>query len=129
VTGKYPQLVKSRQQQQQQQHDANDEGPVPVLAHITENATMTVSDQLTRLEKTVDKIIQKFKYLDHHFEHAMVGKTEKIGNLLLKVNEQTETIEQKLQRLEKNIKKILTTGNIIITAAATIITIIIIIRN
>lgn len=51
--------------------------------------------------------------IHHHFllQHATVGKTEKIGNLLLKVNEQTETVEQKVAKLEKNIKKILTTGN------------------
>lgn len=70
---------------------------------------MSISEKLQRLENTVDKIIQKFKSLDHHFEHAMVGKTEKIGNLLLKVDEHTETVEQKVQRLEKSIRKILTT--------------------
>ena len=58
----------AKQAKEKQHIPESDDSPKPSLRPLVANDTMTLSDKLTRLEKVINKIIQKFKYLDHHFE-------------------------------------------------------------
>jgi hypothetical protein len=62
----------AKQAKEKQHLPESDDSPKPLLRPLVANDTMTLSDKLTRLEKIINKIIQKFKYLDHHFEVLII---------------------------------------------------------
>lgn len=59
-----------------------------------------------RLEETINKIMNKMEYMDHHYEHHFVTNSDNIDHVKAKLDDKEDSALHRIDELEGLVKKV-----------------------